>query len=952
MAALKPWYKIDGLVPREDLREGKPLDASEFAVHLDKVRDETAPSDYKEPERFFDRTYLTKYLTDLAAQVVRRLSGEKTETSAVFNLATQFGGGKTHALTLLYHLAKHGAGAKNWTGVPKILQKAGITSIPEAAIAVFVGTEFDSIQGRGGDDGTPLRKTPWGEIAFQLGGAEALAVLTEHESQFIEPKGDVIRRFLPKNKPCLILMDEIINYVSTYRRKGYNNYLYNFIQSLSETARSLDNVVLVVSIPASEMEYTTEDEADEQRFKKMLDRVGKPIIMSAESETSEIIRRRLFEWDSGAVTPDGKIMLPKDAINTCNEYADWVVEHRTSLPSWFPLDNAREAFRATYPFHPTVLSVFERKWQALPRFQRTRGVLRLLALWVSNAYQQGYLGAHKDALISLGTAPLDDPQFRAAVFEQLGETRLEGAVTTDICGKKDSHAIRLDVEAVDVIKKARLHRKATTTIFFESNGGCTRAEATVPEIRLAIAEPSLDIGNVETVLDTLSTDCYYLSIDKNKYRFSLSPNLNKILADRRASVQASKISERVLAEIQKVFASTHGIQPIFFPENSSAIPNRPILTLAVLAPEYSMSSETTALIESMTRSSGTSDRTYKSGIIWAIAENDAQLIEEARKVLAWQAIRDEDSERLDDSQRRQLTENLKKAERDLKETVWRSYKNTALLGKDNQIRTIDLGMITSSMTNSNSMVGLIIERLRAQGDIEDSISPRFIVRNWSPAFTEWNTKAVRDAFFASPLFPRLLNADAVKEAIARGVKDGILAYVGKTSNGTYEPFQYQCSVSSVDIEISDDVYIITQETAEAYKKALAEAENDEDTQITTTPTPVTYKPGTDTAKTASSSETKVINGGVSYKIDTSTKTVEPPIQTNAARVLKWTGAITTQKWMNFYTKVLSKFATAQNLKLTLKVSISVEGDISSQKIEDTKVALQELGLDSDIELEN
>ncbi|MHC5731519.1 MAG: ATP-binding protein, partial [Nostoc sp.] len=118
--------------------------------------------------------------------------------------------------------------------------------------------------------------------------------------------------------------------------------------------------------------YTTEDEADEQRFKKMLDRVGKAIIMSAESETSEIIRRRLFEWEPGAVTADGRIILPKDAINTCNEYADWVVEHRQQLPSWFPLDNAREAFYATYPFHPTVLSVFERKWQALPRFQRTR----------------------------------------------------------------------------------------------------------------------------------------------------------------------------------------------------------------------------------------------------------------------------------------------------------------------------------------------------------------------------------------------------------------------------------------------------------------------------------------------------------------------------------------------------------------------------------------------------
>jgi hypothetical protein len=133
-------------------------------------------------------------------------------------------------------------------------------------------------------------------------------------------------------------------------------------------------------------------------------------------------------------------MLPREAIATCNDYADWVISHRSSLPSWFPIDDARETFAATYPFHPTVLSVFERKWQVLPRFQRTRGVLRLLALWVSHAYQQGYKGAHRDPLIGLGTAPLDNPLFRTAVLEQLGETRLEGAVTTDICGKSDSHA--------------------------------------------------------------------------------------------------------------------------------------------------------------------------------------------------------------------------------------------------------------------------------------------------------------------------------------------------------------------------------------------------------------------------------------------------------------------------------------------------------------------------------
>jgi len=442
-------------------------------------------------------------------------------------MATQFGGGKTHALTLLYHLAKGGPRADKWAGVPRVLEKAGIPSVPEAATAVFVGTEFDSLTGRGGNDGTPLRKTPWGEIAFQLGGEESFTLVAEHEKQFIEPKGDVIRTMLPKDRPCLILMDEIINYVSTYRKKGYHNALYNFIQALSETARGQENVVLVVSIPASEIEYTSEDEADEQRFKKMLDRLGKPVMMSAEAETSEIIRRRLFEWHG----------LPDEARETVAEYADWIIDHRQQIPEWFPIDTGREAFEATYPFHPSVLSVFERKWQALPRFQRTRGILRLLALWVSKAYQEGFKGAHRDPLIGLGTAPLEDPMFRTALFEQVGEQRLEGAVTTDICGKKDSHAIRLDKEAVDSIKKARLHRKVATTIFFESNGGQTRIEATVPEIRLAVAEPGSDIGNVETVLESLTEACYFLTVERTRYHFSLKENLNKRFADRRADLR-------------------------------------------------------------------------------------------------------------------------------------------------------------------------------------------------------------------------------------------------------------------------------------------------------------------------------------------------------------------------------------------------------------------------------
>ena len=166
-----------------------------------------------------------------------------------------------------------------------------------------------------------------------------------------------------------------MNFVSRTRKSGLGAQFYNFLQNLSEVARSAKNIALAVSIPASELEMTAEDQSDYERFKKMLDRLGKPMVMSAESETSEIIRRRLFEWDERAFTSEGKVILSKDAQDACKIYADWVVEHRQQLPSWFNVDGAREQFAATYPFHPAVISVFERKWQSLPRFQQTRGVL-------------------------------------------------------------------------------------------------------------------------------------------------------------------------------------------------------------------------------------------------------------------------------------------------------------------------------------------------------------------------------------------------------------------------------------------------------------------------------------------------------------------------------------------------------------------------------------------------
>lgn len=935
---LKPWHDV--VKPREDLREGKSQDASEFAVHLDRVRDGTGRADYTDPEQFFAKTFLAANLLDLASQVVRRMSGETSHTSPVFNLATNFGGGKTHSLTLLYHLAKHGPASRGWVGVPQILTKAMADSVPKARVAVFVGTEFDSISGRGGG-AEPRRFTPWGEIAWQLGGEAGFELAREHDAKKIAPGGDVIRKIIPQEEPCLILMDELMNYMSRFRREGLNEQLYDFIMNLTGAMNSKS--VLVVSVPASlDLEMTAADVADYNRLTKMLDRVGKAMTMTAGAETSEIIRRRLFEWDTRAIGADGRVLLPEKAKETCREYARWMAEHAQQLPGSIQPEHARAHFEACYPFHPSALSVFERKWQSVPKFQQTRGVLRMLAIWVSQAYNAAYRKAHADPLLTLGTAPLSDPIFRAAVFEQLGSRALEAAVTTDVAGVRESHAVTLDHEASEAARAERLHQKVATVVFFESNGGMARSEATVPEIRLAVGHPELDLGNIETALDALVEKAYYIIVEKRSYKFSLKENLNKRFTDKKASVKTAQAEELVRQEVQRVFAAREGSERVFFPEKSIQISDRPVVTFIIGDLSHTMEDRAGTLLwaDKMTKECGTSARTFKSALIWVVAESGQPLLEEARKALAWQAIEDDAEDlKLDEAQRRQLTESLQKARRDLKESVWRTFNHVLLLDKGNALRVVDLGLVHSSAT-AGGPIENIINRLTVDGDFDKGISVRLLLKHWSGAFTEWPTKSVRDALYASPQFPRIIRGtESTQLAISKGVATGEIAYVGKTSDGKYFPFLYETGMPPEEVEISEEVFLIRKETAEAYKSSqvphpaaassTAPASESEGQPATVATAPTAAQPTTSTPNPEGD------KGG-----ETARNEVYPHIE--------WSGEVPAQKWMNFYTKVVSKFAASRGVKLRVTLDVTPEGGVSRQKLEETRAALRELGLEGDV----
>jgi len=971
MANLKPWYNV--VVPREDLREGKPLDASEFAVHLDHVRAGTAPVDYKDPARFFGRTYLTQNLLDLAAQTIRHLSGITTETSPVFNLSTQFGGGKTHALTLLYHLAKGGPKAKEWEGVNRILEKAGVAEPVVARTAIFVGTEFSSVSGRSAE-GEPLRKTPWGELAFQVGGEAGYEIIRKHDEDFIPPAGDDLAKLFDKNTAYLLLFDELLNYISKHRNyKDLAGQFYNFMQTLTEFVRSRNNIVLAVSIPASELEMTAEDQADFDRFKKMLDRLGKALFMSAEKEVSEIIRRRLFEWSG----------LPQEAQKTISEYISWMKTHETHIPSWFAMDKAREAFESSYPFHPNVLSLFERKWQSLPRFQQTRGILRLLALWVSKAYLEGYKNNTKDYILSLGTAPMEDPIFRAAVFEQMGENRLEAAVTTDIAGKNDSHAVRFDQDSTGVVKKLALHKKSGTIIFFESNGGQTADKlCTLPEIKLNLVDPDLDIGLVDTVLQDLVDGCYYLTVSGSKYKYSTQENLIKRFSDRKATVSENDIQEMMNTEIKSVFSEKTGIDNVLFPTMSNQVPDRPALSFFVLAPDNNYKdSNTTALINSIFTNFGGNPRVYKNGIIGVVAESSQGIKDEARKLLAWLSIEKDAGElHFEKEMLQSIKENIHRAKRELKEQVWKAYRHLFLIGKKGEVNHLDLGLLHSSQ--SGSLMDVYLHRLIQDGEITEEVNPNFLVRNWPPAFKHWTTRQIRDTFYSSPLFPKLKNSDSIKSTISKGAANNLIGYC-QLNNGKVENIVIGKTIPISDIEVSDDVSILLAEEARKYeepRKLTRISINAEKTTIAQGESiqlkAVGYDQFNETCSmdklqwnsssgtisteglyTAPSEEgpvsIKAICNEISNELTLTIRTSADPKpmpggQPSISKIISWSGEVPASKWMVFYNKVLAKKIAKKDFKVFVSFQFEQENNIDANTIEEIKSELSELGLDANI----
>jgi Protein of unknown function (DUF499) len=617
---MEPWYKV--ATPRQEVREGRSFNPDEFAIALEQVVAGTAPEDYRKPDQFFARTCFTRALREHAGMVLRRLSGRTENTAPVLTLITQFGGGKTHTLTTLYHLANNGEAVAGYSGVADLVREAGIASVPKARVAVFVGNAWDPREGR---------ETPWIDIARQLAGdkgVEALGVA----AKTTPPGTDALARvFQAAEAPVLLLFDEVLNFLNRHRASA--DGFYAFIQNLTVAMTGTTRGACVISLPRSQVEMTEWDQEWQDRISKVVRRVAKDLIANDEAEISEVVRRRLFQ-DLGS---------EKIRKNVARAFGDWCFERRAQLPpEWTAVDSAateakareflQRRFETCYPFHPATLSVFQRKWQSLPQYQQTRGTLAMLAQWISLAAQDAFRKARTEPLITLGSAPLVEQGFRSVVLGQLGESRLIAAIDTDISGEQ-AHSRALDADTKGPLRD--IHRRVGTAILFESSGGQTDKVAHLPELRFAIGEPELDTTTIDNAASALEDRSYFVrKVGTDGFRIGYQPTMKKVVSDRRASLDGeTEVKPAIRKLVEDEFLRGASIPVERFPKDGTEIPDRPKLTLVVADPEaeWSGAGSLVTEISEWTRDRGKSPRLYPGALVWCLKKPGRDLREKVER---------------------------------------------------------------------------------------------------------------------------------------------------------------------------------------------------------------------------------------------------------------------------------------------------------------------------------
>jgi len=913
---MNPWYKVVTL--RHEVRQGRSFSPDEFAIALEQVVEGTAPSDYCDPVQFFSRTCFTRALKEHVEKVLHRLSGKTENTAPVLTLITQFGGGKTHILTSLYHIAKAGMGASEIPGVSDLLREAQISAIPSVRVGVFVGNAWDPTEGN---------ETPWIDLARQIAGEQGVQALGT--SAFTVPPGTraLSRVFACADAPVLLLFDEVLNFVNRHRNMA--DQFHAFIQNLSVAVTGTTSAVAVISLPRSQVEMTDWDQQWQEKITKVVRRVSEDIFANDESEISEVICRRLFE-DRGTERMRRKI---------AKVYADWCFERSDHLPpQWLTVDTAlkgaraREAlveiFASCYPFHPATLSVFRRKWSALSQFQQTRGTLAMLAQWISVASLKQYKDARNEPLITLGSAPLEIPEFRSVVLGQLGEPRLDVAINADITGKS-AHARALDADAPKDLRE--IHQRVGTAILFESSGGQVNKVAQLSELRFALGEPSVDITAIDNAASALEGKGFFIRELGGGYKVHHQATLRKVVSDYRSSLNVeTEIKPAIDALVEKEFRHGTTLKVVPFPEDSPSVQDTYRLILVILDPQMEWSSDSNVKqhIRQWTKRRGQSPRLYPGSLIWCAKSPGQNLREKVEIWIAWKKVERDISEKIlgsefDQSERANVQSYVKQAREAARNEVWASYRFIILsdVREKDGLKVINLGVGYSS--SRETLCGRVITALKSEGLLNENVGSSYIERHWPPVFKDtgvWPLMNLRKSFLDGSL-TRLPDPEAIlRRQIIQFVSDGEFGLAsGTKDDGEYHRVWYKEQISHEDVEFASDVFLLT--------KSKALSEKTRTTPIEPLPTISPEEPSPDPPPI-----------------------IDPPPDAEDI-VLNVTGTIPSEIWNRFGTKVLPKLRSLSDLHIKIEISSKVGAPKVEHTKADLKSALSDLGLSDKIRVE-
>ncbi len=785
---------FDTCVPRPEVLKGE-LTEDIFAARLKAVMDNRAEEVYQNPAVFFANTYPTEGLKLLLAEALGRLTGLRAKSSAIIRLETSFGGGKTHSLIALKHLAD----GFRTPGIETFIDPTLIPTFP-IATAGIVGSELDPVNGI---EHNGIRTfTPWGEIAYQLAGPAGYQILAQSDQQGVAP-GTATLEKLVGDRPALIMLDEVVHFLRIAKGVGTTNLAdmtIAFLMSLFQLAASKAQVVVVLTLAEALDAYGKETEELRQRLaeaKSLAARQERVITPTAETEISAIVTHRLFQKvDRNAAQQTSEVY---------HAFYQKLQDQNANIPGLAVRSEYAHQIVTDYPFHPVLLKTLNAKTATIPNFQRTRGALRLLALAIRRLWEtqpkDAYLihPHHLDLgfndIVEELTSRLDRPLFRSIVEADI------------ISPQPGTLAKAQDLDRTWVkAGKSPYAQHLATTIFLHSLTLGVASGVDPAELFLSVLTPGDDPLILQQTLNRLEESCWFLNYDGHRYRFSTEPAPAKIIADEMSLVGKVKAKEEVDHRIRQIWRK--GVfTPVYFPSEAAEVDDDAKTPKLVIihydaATDEAQYKGPPDLVAKIFEHSGTQEgyRKFKNNLLFLVADQGQveSMVTKAQRYLAIHRLVS-DPERMKDfpeNTRKKLKEMSQAAELEVRVAITKAYRYLYYPSADTPQKHHNLARETlpaqdqGEMEQDQSQVLLkLLRDLNKVKTADDApMAPQFLkAKAWPPNQESMSTEEVRRAFAQRLGLPLLLDPNQLKRTIKEGVKHGVWVYYDPREDLGYGP---------------------------------------------------------------------------------------------------------------------------------------------------------------------